>query len=119
MTTTRISRVLAWLLLAFIIFATVSPIGDRPHDYLPVQVDRALAFFLLSAFFVIASPRRWLIVGVLCIASAFVIEDLQYLSPSRDPDMADAVVKATGALLGVAAAHLGNVVRGRVKRHHV
>jgi VanZ family protein len=106
-------------LLAFIIFATVSPIRDRPHDYLPVQIDRALAFFLLSALFVVASPHRWRIVGILCIGSAFVIEDLQYLSPTRDPDIADAAVKAAGALLGVAAGHLANVVRDRVTRYPV
>lgn len=101
---TRLAALAAWLLLAFIVFSTVSPIGMRPHDVLPVQVDRALAFFLLSGAFVVGYPRHWLIIGAACIASAFAIEALQFLSATRHPQLIDASVKAVGAALGVSAA---------------
>ena len=63
----KLFKILAWSTLAFIIFATVSPIGLRPHDVLPVNVDRALAFALLSCLFVVAYPRYFL------ISTAFII----------------------------------------------
>jgi len=114
MTIHRFSAFCAWLLLAFIIFSTVSPIGMRPHDFLPVQVDRALAFFLLSAAFVIGYPKHWLLVGMACIAGAFFIEALQYLSATRHPHMMDACVKAVGGILGVSLAICFNTTFRRV-----
>lgn len=116
MMTHRFSRPIAWLLLAFILFATVVPIGDRPHDLLPVQVDRALAFILMTAFFVIAYPARWVLVGLLCIASAYGIEATQYLQPSRDPHIADANVKAIGSVIGLLLGAIVNVLRQRLRR---
>jgi VanZ family protein len=116
MMTHRFSRPIAWLLLAFILFATIAPIGDRPHDYLPVQVDRALAFTLMTAFFVIAYPARWLLVGLICIASAYGIEATQYLQPSRDPHIADANVKAVGSVVGLLLGIIANVLRQRLRR---
>jgi uncharacterized membrane protein YjjP (DUF1212 family) len=107
------SRPTAWLLLAFIIFATVCPISVRPHDYLPVEVDRALAFFLMTGAFVVAYPNRWLSVTLMCIAGAFGIEALQFLSETRHPELADAMVKAVGAALGASLGIAFNAVRRR------
>ena len=101
MSISRFSAICAWLLLAFIIFSTVSPIEMRPSDVvLPVQVDRALAYLLLAGAFVVGYPKHWLIVAIACITGAFAIEALQYLSASRHPHLADAFVKAVGAFLG-------------------
>lgn len=108
MMTYRALRLAAWLVLAFVIFATVSPIGLRPHDVLPVDLDRALAFTLMAVLFATAYPRHGLLVGFLIIAGAFAIEALQYLSPSRDPHLADAMVKAVGACVGVLTGMLLN-----------
>jgi VanZ family protein len=115
--THRFSRPIAWLLLLFIVFATVSPIGDRPHDFLPVQVDRALAFAMMTAFFLIAYPTRLLLVSVLCLASAFGIEALQFLSPTRDPHLSDASVKAIGALIGIGLGLVANACRKWIRRY--
>jgi VanZ family protein len=104
MNITRFAAISAWILLAFVIFSTVSPIGMRPHDFLPVQVDRALAFFLLSAAFILGYPKHWVIIGAACIASAFAIEALQFLSATRHPQILDASAKAVGAALGVSGA---------------
>lgn len=100
----RFSAFCAWLLLAFTIFSTVAPISMRPHDFLPAQIDRALAFFLLSAAFVMGYPKRWFVAAIVCVGSAFAIETLQFLSVTRHPHLLDASVKAVGAILGASLA---------------
>lgn len=101
MMTPRISKLAAWLALAAVLFATASPIGLRPHDLLPVNVDRALAFTVMTALFVIAYPRHWMLAAALLIAGAFGIEMLQLLSPTRHAHLFDANIKAAGAAVGV------------------
>jgi hypothetical protein len=93
-------RLLAWLCFAGIVFVTVSPIGLRPHDLLPVDLDRAGAFALMSLLFILAYPRHWIFCAVLTLLGAGGIELLQYLSPSRHAHVDDALVKAAGAMIG-------------------
>jgi VanZ family protein len=100
---TRQFKIIAWLLLGFCIAATVVPIGLRPHAALPANADRALAFAALGIAFGLAYPRRWLTVALFLVLAAFSIESLQFLSPSRHPGLPDALIKALGALCGVAA----------------
>ena len=80
----------AWLSLAFIVFATVVPIGFRPHDPFSVNVDRGLAFAVMAGLFVLAYPRRWRAVLVLNLAGAGAIEALR---EAREKE-ADALVRA-------------------------
>ncbi len=102
---------LAWLSLLAIIFVTVSPIGWRPHDFLPVDLDRALAFALMTFLFVLAYPRHFLMCSILLIVGALGIEALQLLSPSRHAHLDDAAVKAAGAALGAICGWLANQTR--------
>lgn len=111
MTTDRLSRPVAWLLLAAIIFVTVSPIGLRPHTITSVNIDRALAYLVVGLAFAVAYPRHWMTVAVLLIAGAVFIEYLQYLSPTRHARLHDAAVKAVSATTGVAIGSLFNRVR--------
>jgi hypothetical protein len=101
MMTTKIARAAAWLAFAAILFVTVSPIELRPHDLLPVDVDRALAFTVLAGLFVVAYPGQWIWVGIAVIAGAGGIELLQELSPTRHAHVDDAMVKAGGAAIGI------------------
>lgn len=103
MTILKFARPLAWLLLAFIIFVTVSPIGERPNTVTAVDVDRAVAYLLLGLAFALAYPKQWKMVALLLIVGAFAIEYLQYLAPTRHPRLHDAGVKAMGAALGLLA----------------
>lgn len=98
---TRHFQIMAWLLLGFCIAATVVPIGLRPHAALPANADRALAFAALGMAFALAYPRRWLTVCLFLVLAAFLIESLQFLSPSRHPGLPDALIKALGAVFGV------------------
>lgn len=110
-----ISALLAWLVLAVIIFVTVCPIGLRPHDFLPVNDDRALAFSLLAGLFVVAYPRHWIVAALAIILGAGAIEALQLLSPSRHARIDDAMVKAVGACVGVFAGYAFNQLRFRLR----
>ncbi|MBB3959425.1 VanZ family protein [Aureimonas phyllosphaerae] len=99
--TTTLLRAAAWIALAAILFVTVSPIGLRPHDVMPVDFDRALAFCSLTALFVMAYPRHSIAVGLAIVVGAIAIEWLQELSPTRHARFDDALVKACGALVGL------------------
>ncbi|MDP9809437.1 VanZ family protein [Rhizobium tibeticum] len=101
----------AWLLLAAIIFATLSPIGLRPHTVTSVNLDRALAYSLVGFMFAVAYPRHWLAVAILLFLGALAIEYLQYLSPTRHARLHDALVKILGASVGVLVGCMLNKVR--------
>lgn len=104
----KFARPLAWLLLALILFVTVSPIGLRPETVTTVDSDRGGAFVLVGLAFALAYPRQWKMVAVLLIAGAVAIEYLQYLTPTRHPRLHDAGIKAAGAALGLLAGWLIN-----------
>ena len=113
MTTRTLFKAAAWLMLAGILFVTISPIGLRPSTITNVNIDRALAYALAACAFVLAYPRQWKIVAVLLLAGAGAMELLQYLSPSRHPQASDATVKAAGAATGIVCGWLWNEMRSR------
>ncbi|WP_246763385.1 VanZ family protein [Rhizobium sp. 007] len=105
MMTSRFMRPLAWLLLAAIIFVTISPIGLRPHTMTSVNADRALAYAVTGFVFALGYPKQWKLVALLLIFGALAIEFLQYLSPTRHARLHDAVIKAACAMIGILAGH--------------
>ncbi|MBY5868546.1 VanZ family protein [Rhizobium leguminosarum] len=104
----KFARPLAWLLLALILFVTVSPIGLRPETVTTVDTDRGGVYVLVGLAFALAYPKQWKMVAVLLIAGAVAIEYLQYLTPTRHPRLHDAGIKAAGAALGLLAGWLIN-----------
>ncbi len=106
--------IIACMLLAFVVFVTLSPIQLRPRTGHPV-LERFVAFLMVSGAYTLALPRRAGLIAVLMVAAAFVLEAAQQLAPTRDPDVRDALVKSFGALAGVAAARLidGELMRRR------
>jgi hypothetical protein len=111
--TRTILKILPWSALAFVVFATVSPIEMRPHDFLPVNVDRAGAFAVMAFLFVIAYPRHWKLCALLLLLGAGGIELLQFISPSRHANPNDALIKAAGAAIGCVAGWGINLLRRR------
>ncbi|MDQ0561485.1 VanZ family protein [Rhizobium mesoamericanum] len=111
MISSKFAKPAAWVLLAAIIFVTLSPIGLRPHTVTSVNLDRALAYLSVGFMFAVAYPRRWLTVIVFLIFGALAIEYLQYLSPTRHARLHDAAVKIVGASAGVIAGYLLNRAR--------
>jgi hypothetical protein len=92
-------RVSAWLLLGVIVFATLGPQSARPHLGDP-SLERFGAYFLTSAAFVVAYPRRPWIIACAAVLTAILLEMGQLEVPGRDARLADALVKAIGGLTG-------------------
>ncbi len=97
---------MGWLALAFIVFATLSPISDRPGFSAPLSLNTSLRFALLGLAFGLAYPARLPLVATIVLGSAVGLETLQLLTPDRHGRVLDAVVKAVGGICGISAGQL-------------
>ncbi|MGX5736415.1 VanZ family protein [Bosea thiooxidans] len=109
----KIALAAGWVVLAVIVWASLSPIGSRPHSGLAINLERELAFALLGAMFVLAGRIRPLPLLALLIAFVAGLELLQNLTPTRHGRFDDALVKALGVTVGVA---LGATVQAWARR---
>jgi VanZ family protein len=91
----------AWACLAFIAYATLSPITDRPTLPTSVGFERLAAFAVLGVLFCLAYPRQFILVCFVVLASALLLEFAQQLTPDRHGRIRDAVVKLAGGILGI------------------
>ncbi|QEE43389.1 VanZ family protein (plasmid) [Rhizobium sp. WL3] len=112
----RFARFAAWTGLALIVFVTISPIGARPSNVTTTDLDRALAFVVMSGLFIIAYPRRALAISLALFLAAFLIELTQFASVTRHPQMHDAVVKALGVMVGVSGGLVVNLLLRKSER---
>src|SRR5882724_5567087 len=114
--THRLSLAAAWLALAFIAFATLSPIDDRPVIAGP-QFEHFAAFALMGFAFALGLRNRVLLVIAVVIGSAFTLEALQLLTPDRHGRVFDALVKAAGGICGIGVGYFVPVaLRERINR---
>jgi VanZ family protein len=105
----RLSLAAAWLTLAFIAFATLSPIDDRPVLAGP-QFEHFTAFALMGFAFALGYRGRMLLIIAIIIGSAFALEALQLLTPDRHGRVLDALVKAAGGMFGISIGYFIPVV---------
>jgi hypothetical protein len=106
---------LALAAVAGVAFVTLCPIGLRPRLASPTE-ERLAAYFVLGLLVALAAGRRWLGATAVVLILAFGLEAAQALVPTRDPAMADALVKAAGGILGSAAAQLVFPIRRLIAR---
>jgi hypothetical protein len=104
----KASIVVGWLALAFIVFATLSPIDDRPVIAAP-HFEHFAAFAFVGLAFGLAYPKRLVLIAALILISAFGLEAMQLLTPDRHGRLIDALVKAAGGLCGIGIGQLGLV----------
>jgi VanZ family protein len=99
----RITIIAAWAYLAFIVFATLSPIGARPvlANGSFTLLERFGAYAVLGLLFSLAYPRDLAFVCIMVFGSAITLELLQNLVPDRDPRLADAIEKLFGGTMGL------------------
>ncbi|MBN9600162.1 MAG: VanZ family protein [Afipia sp.] len=107
----KIFAIAAWLSLAFIVFATLSPAGLRPQ-VAPAGLERMTAFALTGLFFGLAYPRRRALVVALVLCSACVLELAQLITPERHGRLSDLLVKLAGGVAGILVAQGLNRLRG-------
>ena len=101
----RISIIAGLLTLAFIIYATLSPINARPVLAGP-QLERFAAFALMGLALGLAYPSRVLLLVVFVVGAAIGLEAMQLLTPDRHARVADALAKALGGVCGIGIGQL-------------
>jgi VanZ family protein len=112
----KVSIAAGWLALAFIVYATLSPISDRPVVAGP-HLEHFAAFALMGIAFGLAYPNRILLVVAIVVGSAFGLEALQLLTPDRHGRLVDALVKAAGGVCGISIGQLMSfLLRTRLSR---
>jgi hypothetical protein len=100
---TSISRISAFLLLAVIAFATLSPVQMRPHLGNP-NFERALAYILFGLAMGLGFPNRVGRTLAFVVAVAAVLELMQIFDPGRHARFADGSLKAMAGMLGIITA---------------
>src|ERR1700716_4181698 len=96
----KLITVVAWSALAFIAYATISPIQDRPTLPTSSTFEHLAAFAVLGALFCLAYPRHALLACVIVLGSAALLETLQFLTPDRHGRLLDVIEKMAGGILG-------------------
>ena len=95
----------AWTTLAFIAFATLSPLALRP-EFGDANLERFGAYALAGLLMALAYPRHLIPVALFVVGVATVLEVLQLVTPDRHGQFANAVVKAVGGIAGVTVAFI-------------
>jgi VanZ family protein len=108
----RVSKIAGWLALAFIVYATLSPIDARPVLASNPHLEHFAAFALVGLAFALAYPGRVLLVVVIVVGAAVGLEALQVLTPDRHGRVADALVKALGGICGISVGQLASFLLG-------
>jgi VanZ family protein len=93
----------AWAFLAFIVYATISPIQDRPMLPTSITFEHVAAFAVLGALFCLAYPRHIALMCLIVLGSAALLEMVQLLTPDRHGRLLDAIEKMAGGAVGIAA----------------
>ena len=96
---------LAVTTFAGIVFATLCPIGLRPHLG-SADVERFGAWFALGTLVQLAAGRRATSAMVVVALAAIGLEYAQYLAPTRHAQLSDAMIKMLGGVCGGVAGQL-------------
>ncbi|GJE57130.1 MULTISPECIES: hypothetical protein [Methylobacterium] len=115
----KLARLMCWTLVAALVFVTLAPIGLRPVVTQDADIERALAYALLGFLLALAYPRHWLLAFCAGIGIAAGLEFGQVFTASRHGRLADFVVKAAAAGIGVVAAQGLLALRSRWTRRRV
>lgn len=99
--------VAAWLSLAFIVFATLSPIDLRPQ-VAGAGLERFAAFAVTGLLFGLAYPRRLGLVVAFVLCAACLLEVIQLITPDRHGRLPDLFAKMAGGSAGILAARFWN-----------
>jgi VanZ family protein len=99
----KIVTAAAWLALGFIVFATLSPIQDRPTLSSSASLERVSAFAALGLLFCLVCPRKIVLVCAVVFGCAVLLELAQLLTPDRHGRIQDAIEKLAGGAVGIVA----------------
>lgn len=113
----RVATVIGWSAVLAVVFVTLAPIGSRPHlSQAGPDIERFLAFLLLSGTLSLAYPRRRGLVLALAIGLSIGLEAAQLLEPTRHGRPHDAIVKVLGVIAGTSLAILADSIARSLRR---
>ncbi|MEK1886505.1 MAG: VanZ family protein [Phyllobacterium sp.] len=99
-------HIIAWILLALIVVATLGPISLRPVTPFGPDVERFGAFVVVGGMFSLTYPKQPVAVAALILLACGLFEYAQHFIPGRHPDFANFLVKSAGIIAGVIVARL-------------
>ena len=99
-------RWVAWLLVFAVATFTLLPVGFRPITGASVGLERFTAFAAIGGALGLGYPKHRFGIVLVVIGMVGLLEAAQYFVPGRHGRLSDGIVKASGALLGIAVARL-------------
>lgn len=103
----RCAALIGWAAVGLVVFATLSPIGARPHlAHMGPQLERFIAYLIAAAALATAYPARKGVILSCIVAGAAGLELAQHFEASRHARTLDALVKIMGGVTGLAIAAL-------------
>ena len=92
---------LSWILLAAVVFFSVSPIAYKPGSILSITLDQFLACALLTLVLTLAYPDRtgMIVAGIVTVPTIF--EMIQIFEAGRYATFSDIVFKILGGFAGL------------------
>jgi len=96
------AKVAGWLLLAVIVFLTLSAASYRPVTKVGHNLEHFLTHLVLGIFFGIGYARQWWLVALGLVALTAAVEFAQLFVPGRHARLKDFVIDARAVCLGVA-----------------
>src|SRR5262245_29440094 len=105
-----VSRIAGWLLLAAIVFFSLSPAYYRPITPLGHTREHVLIHVFLGLAFGIGYAKRWWLMALALVALTGAIELAQLFVPGRHARLRDFLIDAGAVCLGTALAWMGRVV---------
>jgi VanZ family protein len=97
-----VAKVAGWLLLAVIVFLTLSPPSYRPVTKVGHNLEHFLIHLLLGMTFGIGYARQWWLVALGLVGLTAAVEFAQLFVPGRHARLKDLVIDAVAVCLGVA-----------------
>ena len=97
-----VAKVAGWLLLAVIIFLTLSPASYRPVTKVGHNLEHFLIHLVLGVTFGIGYARQWWLVALGLVGLTAAVEFAQLFVPGRHARLKDLVIDAVAVCLGVA-----------------
>jgi VanZ family protein len=97
-----VAKVAGWLLLAVIIFLTLSPPSYRPVTKVGHNLEHLLIHLMLGVTFGIGYARQWWLVALGLVGLTAAVEFAQLFVPGRHARLKDLVIDAGAVCLGVA-----------------
>jgi len=97
-----VARVVGWLLLAVIVFLTLSPASYRPVTKFGHNLEHFLIHLVLGITFGIGYARRWWLLALGLVGLTAAVEFAQFFVPGRHARLKDLVIDAGAVCLGVA-----------------